>query len=210
MATSKNNQGLKGKIGRTVTYLLNGQWVTRTIGDYEKNPTVLQLAARQVLGLVTILLRPVKGFINIGFALEIKNTFLTANNKATSVNILNAVTGEYPDQHIDYSKAIFSKGTMPLNPEFKVSLKDEGILFQWEPNYLLSGMLPTDRVMVIAYIPEKKYAFYETDGAKRRKGSFYLPLVKFKEKVTLHTYVAFIAANQKTISDTTYTGKLIW
>lgn len=210
MATSNNNKELNGKIGKTVTYLLNGQWVTRTIGLNTKAPTILQLAARQMVGLITVLLRPVKGFIKVGFALEIKNTFLTANNKATSENLLHALTGEYPDQRVDYSKAIFSKGTMQLNKEFDVSLTETGLLVRWDPDYLLKSMLPSDRVMVIAYCPEKKYAFYETDGAKRKKGRFHLPLVKYHQRVVLHTYVAFIAANQKTISNTTYTGEFLW
>jgi len=93
MATAKYNTQLRGKIGRTVTYLLNGQWVTRTIGMSDSSPTLLQLAARQVMGLVTFFLRPVRGFIKLGFALAVKNTFLTPNNKASSVNMLKAVAG---------------------------------------------------------------------------------------------------------------------
>lgn len=210
MATSKNNNQFQGKIGRTVTYLLNGQWVTRTIGMSDSSPTLLQLAARQVMGLVTFFLRPVRGFIKLGFALAVKNTFLTPNNKASSVNMLKAVAGEYPNQYIDYPNAIFSEGTLPVNTDFKVSLKEDGLLFEWEPSNLLMGMLPTDRVMVIAYCPKKKYAFYETDGSRRQKGSFHLPLVKFDEEVVLHTYAAFIAANQSKISNSTYTGEFRW
>jgi len=211
MATSKKGKSeFKGKIGNTVTYELNGQTVKRTIGKNTKDPTKLQLAVRSAVALVADLLRPVKGFIRTGFALEVKNTLLNANNKATSINILNAVKGVYPNQYIDYSKAIFSGGKMPVNTEIDVSVTDTGLAFAWDPAYLLKGMHPNDRVLLIAYCPEKKYAFYETDGARRKEGKEQLPLMKYHEKVTVHTYLAFIAANKKSISTTIYTGEFLW
>jgi len=211
MATSRKGKSeFKGKIGNTVTYELNGQTVKRTIGKNTKEPTKLQLAVRSAVALVADLLRPVKGFIRTGFALEVKNTLLNANNKATSINLLNAVKGVYPDQYIDYSKAIFSWGKMPVNTEIDVSVTDTGLDFAWDPAFLLKGMHPNDRVLLIAYCPEKKYAFYETDGARRKQGKEHLPLMKYHEKVTVHTYLAFIAANKKSISTTIYTGEFLW
>jgi len=34
--------------------------------------------------------------------------------------------------------------------------------------------------------------------------------MKYHEKVTVHTYLAFIAANKKSISTTIYTGEFLW
>ena len=211
MATSKKKNGeFKGKIGNTVTYELNGQLVKRTIGKNTKEPSVMQLAARQMIALINGLLRPVKVLIRIGFELEVKDTFLSANNKAVSENMLNAIKGSYPDQEIDFTKVVFSKGKMPVNTEIDVSVTETGLAFAWDPAFLLKGMHPNDRVLLIAYCPEKKYAFYETDGARRKEGKEHLPLMKYHEKVTVHTYLGFIAANKKSISTTIYTGEFLW
>lgn len=207
--TRKKDDPFIGKVGNTVTYWLNGQWVKRTIGVFEGPPTVLQLAARNVLALIASFLKPVKGFIRIGFARAVKDTTLNFHNKATIENKLRALKGEYPDVEIDYAKAIFSLGEMPLT-EVKVAMIEAGLVFSWDPDYQAKGINPTDRVMMIAYCPEKKYAFFEIDGARRKEGSDYLPLLRYSKKVKIHTYVSFISASRTNISTTVYTGEFLW
>ncbi|MET1056469.1 MAG: DUF6266 family protein [Pedobacter sp.] len=211
MATSKKkNAPFTGKVGNTVTYLLNGQWVKRTIGKNDGPPTVLQLATRMMLSLLANLFKPVKGLINVGFALQAKNTTKNAHNIATIENKLVALKGNYPNLEINYPGVIFSKGTMPVNPEMEVSIMGTGLIFTWDAELLMKGMHPSDRVIMIAYCPEKKYAFYEVDGARREEGSDYLPLLRYRESVIIHTYAAFISANKKNISTTVYTGEFLW
>lgn len=211
MATSRKKMGPAiGKIGKTVSYWLKGQWVTRTIGINTKKATVLQFAIRQITRLIANLLRPVKNFIKIGFALEAENTTMYPYNKAVSENYFNAIKGEYPNIEIDYPKAVFSKGKMPVNTEASTELGPEGITFKWDSKIMLRGMHPNDRVMMLAYCPEKKYAFFDPDGARRQEGSDFLRMVKYPEPVIVHTYIAFIAANKRGISTTYYTGEFLW
>lgn len=211
MATSKKKGGpASGKTGNTVSYWLNGQWVTRTIGVNNKEPTVLQLAVWHVTSLIATLLRPVKSFIKIGFALEVKHKPMYPYSKAVAENYEKALKGEYPEVEIDYPKAVFSKGSMPVNYETTVELSDKGIRFTWDASSIFLGMHPNDRVMMVAYCPEKKYAFYDPDGARRKEGTDFLPMIKYPDQVVIHTYVAFIAANKKSISTTFYTGEFLW
>jgi len=211
MATSKKkNDHFVGKVGNTVTYLLNGQWVKRTIGKYDGPPSVLQLATRMMVSLLANLFKPVKGLIRVGFAQQAKNSTRHAHNIATIENKIVALKGEYPNLEINYPGVIFSKGTMPVNPEMKVSIKETGLIFTWDAELLMKGMHSSDRVIMIAYCPEKKYAFYEVDGARREEGSDYLPLLKYREPVVIHTYAAFISANKRNISTTVYIGEFLW
>jgi hypothetical protein len=211
MTKSKKNKGPAGRdAGKTVSYWLNGKWVTRRVGINSKGPTVLQLAAWHLTELVSNLLRPVKSFIKVGFALEVRNTSLYPYNKAFAENYFRALRGKYPDVEIDYPKAVFSKGSMPINNESRVSVEKEGIRYTWDAQLDVQGMHRNDRVMMVAYCPEKKYAFYEPDGARRSEGTDLLPMVKYQEPVLIHTYVAFLSADKKSISTTLYTGEVLW
>jgi len=211
MATSKKKNGTySGKIGNTVTYVLNGQWVQRSIGINNNPPSILQLTARMVLRLLAELFKPVKGLISVGFAPQKKNSRLNAHNIATIENQLRAIKGEYPDMEIDYPNVIFSKGDLPVTANFKVTVIATGLFFTWDTAEITRGMLSTDRVMMIAYCPAKKYAFYDLDGARREEGNGYLPMLRYREQVIIHTYAAFISACRKRVSTTVYTGEYLW
>lgn len=211
MATSKRrNDNLRGKLGRTVSYPLNGQLVTREIGLITKPPTIPQLIVRQRTEIIAALLKPVKEFVEVGFELETRKTLLNPYNMATSVNRLNAIVGDYPNQQVDFTKASFSKGRIPVNKQIQVSVTDIGLKFSWDPEFILPGMQAKDRVMLIAYCPEKASAFCQLDGAKRKEGTEQISIPRYHEQILIHTYLSFIASDRKSISSSVYTGKLLW
>jgi len=72
MAIKKKGSSLNGKLGNTVTYLLNGQEVTRGIGITKKTPTQSQLIARKKLSIIAKSFDPFLGFIALGFGLQAK------------------------------------------------------------------------------------------------------------------------------------------
>lgn len=211
MAVSrKKGESYKGKIGRTVRYELKGQMVERTIGVSRKAPSAARLPGMQVTAVITQFLKPVVDFVNIGFELETKNTLLSGYNLATSLNRLNAIKGIYPDQEIDFTRAVFSKGKMPVNNQVKVEVTDSGLRFSWDPALLLPGMKSTDQVMIVAYAPERGAAFCLLDGATRKSGNEILNFPRYKGELVLHTYVTFIASNRMSISDSLYLGSFTW
>jgi len=71
-------------------------------------------------------------------------------------------------------------------------------------------MKANDHIMLIAYLPEKRGAFCQLDGAYRKVGLEEISLPRYHEKVTVHTYTAFIASDRESISDSVYTGTLLW
>lgn len=212
MAVSRNGSsgGFSGRNGNVVTYMLNGQWVSRIIGLRTDKPTKPVLAVWQVTKLSADFLKPVKDFIRTGFELETKGTFLNFHNAATEYNRLNAITGEYPDQKIDFTKVLLSKGKMPATPGVSVKAIESGLTFNWDSGFAASGIKANDEVMLLAYEPERKDATFSLYGGKRAEGEANLSIRKRKSPLVLETYISFIAQNRKTISDSIYTGQIIW
>ncbi|WP_158799607.1 DUF6266 family protein [Pedobacter sp. L105] len=204
------DNGFRGKIDGFVVYELNGQVIKRKIGKRLKPVTLPELANQQSLSLISALLKPVKEFIEIGFELEAKLARKSQHNMACSYNYKNALTGVYPNKYIDYSKVLFSNGKMPATKDVKAYLINHGIEFTWNTDNISNGFKPTDRVLLMAYFPEKKQAVCSIIGAKRKKGVEQLILPLSKKPVIIETYISFIAINYKSISNSIYTGQFIW
>lgn len=208
--SQKGNDGFIGKTGNTVVYLLNGKLVKREIGFSSKAPTDLQLANWQITRVVSHFLGPIKDFVNVGFSQEAKVAKKSAYNMATSFNRSNAIIGDYPDQKIDFSKVLVSRGKIPPTVQVGVELTADGLLFTWDTLVTDSGRKWNDQVMLMAYMPQLKEAVYLINGDIRTVGSDLLRLPKFTKEVVIETYISFIAANHKNVSDSIYTGEVIW
>ncbi|WP_052496237.1 DUF6266 family protein [Pedobacter lusitanus] len=202
------NRGFIGKVGNTVTYVLNGQVVKRTIGLCLKEPTINQLAVRQQTRIIAEFLNPVKEYINTGFELVALNTIKNQHNLAASYNRLNAITGTYPDQHIDFSRVLFSRGKLPVTRNINVKLTGNRLDFKWDATCMTEKMKSSDRVMLLAYLPDQKYAVYLAGGEERLEGAGHLIIPGYVKGMLLETYVSFIAADRKSISDSVYTGQI--
>lgn len=211
MASSKKgSDGFTGKTGRTVVYLLNGKTVKREIGFSSKPPSILQLAARQVTTVSSQFLSPAKEFINLGFKQQAEKTDKSPNNLASSHIRFNAIIGDYPEYCLDYSKVLLSRGDKPLTESLEVKAVEEGLQFSWDPAVSDSGRRWNDQAMMMAYIPSLKEAIYLLNGARRTEGTDILRLPRFKDAVVIETYISFLAANHKSVSNSVYTGQLIW
>ena len=211
MAIRKNGDDFSsGKLGGINTYKLKTQIISRGITKTNKPPTVKQLINRQKFDVLGHFVKPVQPFINIGFDLVTRGTKHSPINKAISINYHNAIKGEFPDQEIDFTKATFSMGSMPVLEQVTVQIVNGGLEFSWDPDWKTGSMLSSDRVMLLAYCPANGTANFVLDGEKRSKGKDYLEILPSQDKVILHTYLAFIAANRKSISTTIYTGEILY
>jgi len=206
----KGEEFSSGKSGKKNTYLLKGQIVSRDIGLITNGPTENQLPWQNRTRIITKFLAPVLPFIRMGFEQVSQGTTSSAYNIATSVNWRDAVKGEYPDQYIDFSRATFSKGKIPVLKDVNVQVVESGLEFTWNPNYRARGMSGTDRVMLLAYCPAISDAYYILSGERRLKGSDLLELDPFEKNIIVHTYMAFISADRKNISTSYYTGEFLW
>jgi len=211
MARAKNGgKFTTGKINDKVGYLLNGQWVERGIGKWKNPPTDKQKPNLEITGKINNLLKPVMPYIRIGFREFVRNTTWHQHNAACSINRSNAINTESPNLEVDFTKAVFSQGDMPIVDEVNVKVVEEGISFSWNPDYLVDGMQLSDQVMLLAYCPEKEYAFYQLYGERRIAGKDVLKMQRYSTQVTIHTYLTFISADGKSITTSIYTGEYLW
>jgi len=211
MASKKNpGEEFTGRSGNKVTYYLNGTLVERLIGLNTHPPTANQYRCRQATSLISALLRPVKEFVNVGYEFEGKAAMKVPYHLATSYHYSHAITGEYPEQRINYAKVLFSKGSMPLTEEVRAELISTGIKFSWAPLPTLDGHNKTDIVMLMAYESVKKEGFFSLGGPIRSAGTAAMSFQGIKRKLVLETYICFMSANRKSISNSQYTGQLIW
>ena len=205
----ESNRGFIGRVGNTVTYLLNGQIVKRTIGKSSKAPTVSQLLVRQKTKIITGFLNPLKEYINFGFEFEARLVQKkSAYNIATSYNWLNALTGEYPDQKIDFSKVLLSRGHLPVTNNIDVKVIDNRLEFTWDKTIATDRIKGSDRVMLLAYLPQENRAVSLIGGAERLEGGEHLIIPEYKQGSLIETYVSFVSADYKSISNSVYTGKV--
>jgi hypothetical protein len=205
----ESNRGFIGRVGNTVTYVLNGRVVKRTIGKSSKKVTIAQLSVRQRTKIITEFLNPVKEYINIGFEFEARLVQKkNAHNIATSYNWLNAFTGVYPDQKIDFSKVLLSRGNLPVTNNIDVKVVDNRIEFTWDKNTVTDRIKGSDRVMLLAYLPKENRAVSLIGGAERLEGGEHLIIPEYKHGIHIETYVSFVSADYKSISNSVYTGEV--
>ncbi|MBB6501242.1 DUF6266 family protein [Pedobacter cryoconitis] len=205
-----SDEGFTGKIGNTVTYRLYGKTVKRTIGIRTDKPTVPVLSSWQATAVTSAFLKSVREFIKIGFELAAKQVSKSYYDVAASYTRLNAITGTYPLQHIDFTKVLLSKGKMPLTPMTRVKATDDSLLFSWDSKFTAHGIKASDQAMLLVYLPEKRVAIHQLNAAKRAEGFGYLQMPKTRAPLIAETYISFISENHKSISNSIYTGQITW
>ena len=209
MAVANHNNGLFiGKVGNTVSYMLNGKYVMRTIGKSKKKRSIKQLANMMSMKVTTSFLCAVKPFIEVGFGLEASGTDKNAFNLATSVVKKHAVKGEYPDLSIDFSKVLISRGTVPAPERVVLSKTDQGILIKWDETAPGPLRRLQDSVMVLLYFPETNYSLMTFHAGKRKDGSCLYELPKSYQHKPVEVYISFKQADGKAVSDSIHAGTL--
>ncbi|TRX72012.1 DUF6266 family protein [Carboxylicivirga sp. M1479] len=168
MARYNSNDGSSGRIGNVVNYQMYGNSYARSLpGSYRDKKSEKQLAQRQKMELVNGFLGPYKDVVRITFQKEAVGR--SAYMAAKSYNMLNAVGGEYPEQHIDYTKALVSMGNVSLPSEACVERTEEGLLFQWKDDGRES---PFDTLFLIANERGQYNTEYKQTEAERRDESY--------------------------------------
>lgn len=209
MAVQKNGLTI-GRVGDTVTYLLNGELVTRRIGITDKKPTKPQLTFRQKTRILNTFLRKITEFINVGFERDGLRLRKSAYALAFGYNLVHAFKGTYPKVAIEFKNVKLAAGDMPEVSDVVVEVVSEGLKFSWNAESKDFGTHWTDQVMLMAYFSKLKKAMYITGGVNRNIGSCVLPLYQTSHGHIAETYIAFISNDRRSISNSIYTGQWFW
>lgn len=198
--------GLSGILGNAVGYEMNGQYILRSRPKKStKPPSEKQLASRERMRIVNGVLNRLTEFVKLGFAETAKHQTFTAYNAAVAYQLKHAITGDYPNYEIDFSKLRVTEGeinTHGLNPS--VSLQDDMLLFSWTPS--TGYPASTEHVMLLAYAPAIEQSVYNLCGAKRRTGQDSLKLPEGWQQQRIETYLAFRSETNSQCSNSIYLG----
>jgi len=201
--------GPNGTVGAVITYNLNGQIVMRgKRRASNKAPSLPQLQSRMQMGILTLFVNKMKGFIKTGFGGLARGTTLNYHNLAIRYNKNHATIGEYPDIAIAYDQIILSKGNLEqaINPA--VARVEDGLKFTWDCPSRIESSFRTDQVMMLAYSPEMDKSIFIDAGARRRKEEDFLILPSFMQEKQLEVYIAFVANDRLQAADSMYLGSI--
>ncbi|TCD00134.1 hypothetical protein EZ437_15570 [Pedobacter psychroterrae] len=184
-----------------------------------KKRTDKQKATTQRFQLINKFVARINGFTNVGFDVASRKVSPTAQNLATSYNIKNAIFGEYPGQKIDFSKVRVCEGILPLSANINVTAEDQGneikLVFSWNVDPDIQYPRNRDQVMMLAYLPENESAEYLDSGARRSAGQDSLLIGRNYGSVNLpklntyaETYIAFVANDRDSITNSYYCGRI--
>lgn len=208
MAIANNDGRFIGKKGDTVYYMLRGQYVSRTIGKSKRPPTEKQLANFHAMSVTMDFVRVINYFIKVSFAFEAAGTTKNQHNLATSYIKKHALTGNYPNMRIDYSKVVLSNGDVPVPKHHGITKTDGGVLVNWQTDQETNSRNRSDIVMILLYYPGKASCSPIFNAAQRYEGQVFIPAEKGFADEPVEAYMCFRSSDGTSISNSIYLGNL--
>ena len=205
MATIRNGilGGFSGKVGNIIGYKYKKRFCIRQVPvKTTKAPTIKQLTQRSKFGIsiafVTGLREALKSLPEKGK----KQT--SAFNFCLGKVMRDAIAGTYPNFGINYPAAKLTSGSLYNGCRHFVRADETLLTFSWCPgmyNCLFEGT-----AVLLAYNPVKEQWIYHFSaaGSEDRMAELYLPCNFKGDRV--ETYMFFVSANGKAVSDSVYTG----
>jgi hypothetical protein len=159
------------------------------------------------LAMVTTFLKRLKPLINVGY--QQFNQGITPMNASTSYHLKNAVTGTSSmDYAIDYTKVMFSDGDLPEAANAAAAVTVAAKLdFSWTDDSLPASTGGTDRATVLAYNVDKNKFTMLPSAAVRSAEAYVLQLPPDWSGDTVHTWISFVNALGKEVSNSNYIGE---
>lgn len=199
-----------GKVGTVVGSTWNGIDYMRSLPrPSTKAPTDLQMIHRGKFGLVTGFLKPISSLVNLGYRTQASG--MTGYNVATADMMAAAITGIYPDFEVDYTKVLFSKGS--LTGVFSVvptSPNPGEVNLAWADNSGSGTGLATDKAVVLIYNPAKSAFVYNlNNGALRSAAAETIILPAEFSGDTIQVWIAFMTPDKKTFSTSIHAGEIV-
>jgi hypothetical protein len=198
--------GFKGILGTAVGSKWKGKSVVKSRPPRKRTTpsTELQLQQQAKFALIIAFLKPIRTLLNETYKKPAGGD-MSGHNMAFSVN-KDAITGVYPDFAIDYSKVQVSQGSLSnADSPTAASTAAGKLVFTWTDNSDGENELISDTAFVGAYNPETKRWVMKQKVATRNSGTYTLDVPTFSGK-PVQTYIGFISADRKKISDSLYTG----
>ena len=207
----KINLGILGSFSGKVGNVVGGSWkgisYMRARASSVANPrTDGQMSQRSKFALVLGILKPITGFIRVGY--KRFTTKQTAFNAAMSYILNNAITGTFPDFSVDLSKVLVSRGN--LTPASNAAAIGAGgsIGLTWDDNSASNMASATDKAVVVVMNPVRAEAVYETAGSLRSTGIHEIAVPADWLGESVEVFLGFIAEDAKDLANSVYLGSV--
>lgn len=194
-----------GKIGTVVGASWYGIDYMRSLPRKSNKPaSEAQLAQQNKMALLRGFLLGVDDIIAKCFQ-NIKK--YTPMNDALSYNLLSTIEGTYPDQRINFTQLLFSKGELrgAWSPEVH-STEHKTVDFNWENGNLMSFCAADDQVILVIYDPEEKQFCLLDNAALRSEKAARIIVPESFTGHAVHCYISFYSVHRKLASTNEYLG----
>jgi Family of unknown function (DUF6266) len=198
--------GFSGKVGTAVGSTWKNLNVLRSRPPRKRKgqATDAQLQRQAKFSLITNFLRPLTDLLNVTYN-KSANAEMSGYNKAFSVNS-EFVAGVYPAFTVDFPKILLSKGSLPNATLPAATAGAAGKLnFTWTDNSGVNSALISDLAFVAAYNEELNHWIFVMKAAARNAGTYLLDVTAFSGK-PVQTYIGFMSADKKKVSQSQFTG----
>lgn len=208
MARIKNSilNGFSGKVGDIVGCMhKSGFYIRRRPAKSTKPATLKQLAQRHKFKLAQEFLSGLRELFKTLPNVGEKHTF--AYGSALGHIVREAITGEFPEQLIDYAAVKLTTGLLHRGCEHSVSAGSDSLNFSWCRGK--QDCIYQDLAVVLAYSPLTDQWIYQivTVGAGCRTAKLNLPF--YFQGDQLETWLYFFSFNGESVSNSVYTGSYL-
>jgi hypothetical protein len=197
-----------GKVGNVIGGTWNGVSYMRAVPVNVKDPkTPKQMAQRQRFSLITSVTRKLKPAIDTGF--RTGSGRMSPVNRAVSYNIKNAVSGEYPEQVVDFENLLLSRGDLTGSSGISVSSNPGGVIdITWNDNSGDGSARSGDYLHAACYDTEAKKLYYQPQAATREDAQHTLTLPDLFHGRDVETWIFFVSETETDVSDSEYLGAI--
>jgi hypothetical protein len=200
--------GFVNKTGGLIGRMVKGKNVITALPHKSgKKRTEVQLSQQQKLELIVGALKWFKSLIEVGF----KQVTGKGNpfNACVKFNYNRILSGNAPDYFIDYSKLVYSKGSVAGAAMPIVSVVPGGVKVTWLPDMETRFNRNTDKASFVAFCVEKEIIMIYRDLATRAALEAVLLLPVAEVQDIWHIWLHFTNAEGKEASDSAYLGNYL-
>jgi len=104
-------------------------------------------------------------------------------------------------------KYLFRKNFNPQAASHSSSEHDGSILFRWEDNTGNGTAKANDKVILVAYVPAPKTAFFIIGAAMRKDSHAVLETTNMRGEIA-ETWIGFLSNDEEDAADSAYCGRV--
>lgn len=220
MAKFHKNGTIRGRIGNFVYSAWKNTGTIKAMPTKVKRPnTIGQRSQTSRIRMASHLIGELFPILKTGY--QAPKVCQTGMNEARSYFYRNIVVGTYPDQYIDYSKVIVSRGQIPAPFDLTVAFAERQLTLTWNTSIRNPLTRKEDFMAVMffypgIYNPKNKTStaklFYDKQTARRKDGTVTVT-VPNDHPMPSHCWIFFYnpekatGESQHKISDSIYLGE---